>query len=42
MLLGAVIHERFSLLILSAKTWEDRPIVIQQIDQIGVELWVAF
>jgi ATP-dependent DNA helicase HFM1/MER3 len=33
--LGAVLHESCSLRILSAKAWEDRPIVLRQIDQIG-------
>jgi len=32
----------FSLRILSAKAWEDRPIVLRQIDQIGDKSSVAF
>ena len=36
------IHERFSLRTLSAKAWEDRPIVLRQIDQIGDKSSVAF
>ena len=31
----------FSLRILSAKAWEDRPIVLRQIDQIGDKSLVA-
>jgi len=34
-------YKRFSLRILSGKAWEDRPVVLRQIDQIGDKSLVA-